>query len=174
MIGWRILPYRVRPGHVAHNGVSYSRATRGTATRGPRPCAAPPHPAAPSYPARQRNAARQPPAVPAHRLSPSRSSGWWPSLGDEDVSSPESSRSSDLIAFPSLASAPDQHGATRATTRPDPWLIAETLATTCRDAAKIDHRRRPPNRHLGDCVRSWLHPGWWPDLTSDLSGCVSR
>ena len=45
--------------------------------------------------------------------------GMWPPLGrctDEDVSSSESSLPSDVIAFPSLVSAPDQHGAPRATT----------------------------------------------------------
>ena len=85
---------------------------------------------------------------------------------DEDVSSPESSLPSDVIAFPSLASAPDQHGATRATTERRAGPVADR-GDTRRDLSRCSENRPPsaaPNRHLGDCVRSWLHPGWWPEL----------
>jgi len=97
-----------------------------------RGAAAPRRPALPCAAAERRSATTR---CSSSSTIPSRSPGWWPPLGrctDEDVSSSESSLPSDLIAFPSLASAPDQHGATRATTPGlDPWLIAETLATTC-------------------------------------------
>jgi len=47
------------------------------------------------------------------------------------------------VPFPGIRTGPAWRN-TRHNAGPDLSLIAETLATTCRDAAKIDHRRRPP------------------------------
>jgi len=135
----------------------------GTATGGPGPgpCAAP-HPAAQRCPARQRNAARQPPAVPAHRPSPRghRDGGHrWD--GAPMRTCPRPSRRFPPASSRSLPWHPHRTSMAQHAPQRRAGPVADR-GDTRHDLSICNENRPPsaaPNRHLDDCVRSWLHPG---------------
>ena len=134
MITWRILLYRVGPGHATHNVAFFFYATRGCLL-GVLVFVPPPRDLtlAPSAALRISGTLLGNHPLSSSSTIPSRSPGWWPPLGrctGEVVSPPESSPSAGFIALSFLASASDQRGAVRATVPRWSHATAEILATT--------------------------------------------